>query len=75
MWAECHVDRLPSGQNPSRETPTWTDSQVDRSKRAQNPDWTEPMKETILRGKNVVWQDSQEDRFQVDNHPGGLTPK
>ena len=30
--------------------------------------------ETILFGKNVMWPDSQMERFQVDKNPGGQTP-
>ena len=31
--------------------------------------------ETILFGKNVMWPDSQMDRFQEDKNPGEQTPK
>ena len=48
MWAKCHVSRLLSGQHPSGQTPRWTDSQVDRTKKEQNPDWTDPAVDTIL---------------------------
>ena len=75
MFAECHVARLQSVQIPIRHTPRRTDSQVDRTKSEHNPELTEPIEETILRGRNVMWLDSQVDKIQVDKHTLEQNPK
>ena len=36
---------------------------------------TESMVDTILRGQNVMWQDLQVDRIQVDKHLDVQNPK
>ena len=66
MWAECHVPRLQSGQNPSRQTSRWTDFKEDRTTRGQNPELTEAKVDTILGGQNFMWPDSQVDGIQID---------
>ena len=71
MWTECHVARLQSVQIPIRYTPRRTDSQVDRTKSEHNPELKEPIEETILLGRKVMWPDSQVDRSQEDKHPVG----
>ena len=68
MWPES-----PDGQNPSRQTPSWIDLQEDGTKSEQNLELTEPNSDTILRGPNAMWPDSQVDRIQVEKHPGGQT--
>ena len=75
MWAEYHVDRLPRRRMASRQTPRWTDSQVDRTERQQNQHLTEQVVDRILCGQNIMWEDSREDRFQVDKHPDAQTLK
>ena len=75
MWAGFHVARLPIGWIPSTHTPWWPDSQVDRTKREQNPEFSEPIVETILRGENVMWPVFKEDRIQVDKHAGEQNSK
>ena len=73
--AECHVARLASGENPSRQTPSWTESQVDRAKREQNAELTEQIMDTILFGENVMWPDSKVDKIQEDKHQVGQIHK
>ena len=63
------------GQNSSRQTPSLTDFQEDRTKREHKAELTEPIVETILRGQNVMWPDSLGDRIQVGKHPVGQTAK
>ena len=53
MWPNSKVDRI----------------QVDRTKREQNPELTEPILSTSLDGQNVIWPDSQEDQIQVRKYP------
>ena len=47
------------------------ESQVDRTKREQNPELTEPIVDTILRGEDVMWPHSKVEKIQVDKHPVG----
>ena len=61
--------RLANGQNPSRQTPSWRESQVDRTSSEHNPELTEPKVDTILFGENVIWPDSKVDKIQDDKHP------
>ena len=51
------------------------ESQVDRTKREQNPELTEPIVDTILRGEDVMWPGSKVDKSQVDKRPVGPTHK
>ena len=67
--------RLPSGKNPSRETPSWTESQVERIKRQQNPEVDRTNSGHKPTGREFMSPNSQEERFQVDKHPDGQTPK
>ena len=60
------MNRLPSGQNQSRQSPGWTDSKVDRAKGKHNPELTKPILDTSLYGQNVMWPDSQVDTIQVN---------
>ena len=68
------VETILHGQNVMLPDSKVDGVKVDRTKSAQNPDWTEPAANTILSLKFVMWRDSRVDRFQVDKHPGGQTP-
>ena len=70
MWPDSQNE-----QNSSKQAPSWTNFQEDRTKHERKAELTESIVDTILRGQNVMWPDSQVNWFQVDNHPGGLTPK
>ena len=74
-WPECHVARLPSELIPSRQPPRWTDSQVDRTKSEHNPELKEPIVDTILLGKNVMWPDFKVYKIEKDKHQVGPTQK
>ena len=69
MWPDSQ-----EGQNSSRQTPSCTDFQADRTKRKQNQELTEPIVNTILGGQNLLWPDSQVDKIQVDKHPVWQNP-
>ena len=55
MWPDSQ-DR----QISSRQPPSWTNSQEDRTKREQNQELKESIVDTILLGQNVMWPDSQD---------------